>query len=83
MFRAFSDPYACEIEESSGYAWRVILKKEPLRSLASGTSMSMEKSVKAACVAMAILKKEGRGAHSDSYPSRLHAGRSKATRLIS
>jgi hypothetical protein len=83
MFRAFSDPYACEIEESAGYAWRVILKREPHRSLASGTSISMEESVKAACVAMAMLKKEGRGAHSDLYPSLLHAGRSKATRLTS
>jgi hypothetical protein len=69
MFRAFSDPYACEIEESSGYAWRVILKKEPHRSLASGTSMSMEESVKAACVAMAMLKKAGRGPHPERYPN--------------
>jgi hypothetical protein len=81
MFRAFSDPYACEIEESSGYAWRVILKKEPHRSLASGTSVSMEESVKAACVAMAMLKKAGRGPHPDRFSNRPDAGQGGVTRL--
>ena len=58
MFRAFSDPYACEIDEAApDYAWRVVLQAEPNRDLASGTGTSMEDSVKSACVAMAILKK--------------------------
>jgi hypothetical protein len=60
MFRGFSDPYTCEIEETPDYAWRVVLKKEPHRDLVRGTSPSMEESVKAACVAMAMLKRQSR-----------------------
>ena len=72
MFRGFSDPYTCEIEEEPGYAWRVILKKEPYRDLASGSSASMQESVLAACVAMAALKKQSRS--DQNADSRLPAG---------
>ena len=61
MFRAFSDPYACEIDETApNYTWRVILQAEPNCNLASGTGTSMEESVKSACVAMAMLKKRSK-----------------------
>ena len=61
MFRAFSDPYACEIDDTApDYAWRVVLRTEPNRDLASGIGRSMEESVKAACVAMAMLKKHSK-----------------------
>lgn len=62
MFRGISDPYACEIEEAPDYAWRVVLKIEPHRDLARGTGTSMEESVKAACVAIAMLRKQSRSA---------------------
>ena len=86
MFRGFSDPYTCEIEEEPGYAWRVTLKKEPYRDLASGSSLSMQESVLAACVAMAKLKKQSRSDQSADPGltegiTRLSEARSRAERF--